>query len=123
MVEELVFKLCVHVYHVYKHIWEAAIRKNYRVNEKLETLTTDIYAIAVKKTARWLAIYRITRVLKILHSKYSRSHFTCSKFNYGYCSPFDLDSFRLLSICLLSFRLLSGFCVISPTQLKMPKNG
>ena len=35
----------------------------------------------------------------------------------------DLGSFRLLSLHLLSFCLLSKFCVISPTRLKMPKNG
>ena len=43
MEEELVIELCVHGYHVYKGIWEAAIREDLQcVNEKLGTLKADM---------------------------------------------------------------------------------
>ena len=66
--------------------------KNYHVNEKLETLK-DRYAIAAKKTARWSGIYRIFILLKILCSKYSRSHFTCK-----YCKNFYIANLTMATV-------------------------
>ena len=56
MEEELVIEPCVHCYHVYKDIWEAAIAEELPCEQEIRN-TKDRYAAAVKKMARWSDIY------------------------------------------------------------------